>query len=118
VEIPTGKKNQTFGFDVKFTFAGGNRYTPVDLQQSILHNDAVYIDSLAFSKQFSDYQKIDVKLSYRINRKKVSHYLYIHVENVLNHKNVLQQVYNGTKKEMIKDYQLGLFPYGGYRIEF
>jgi hypothetical protein len=119
VEIPVGKKkNQIIGLDLKFTFAGGNRYTPVDLPQSILYQHAVYIDSMAYSKQFSDYQKIDVKVSFRINRKKASHYIYFHVENVLNHKNVLQQVYNDTKHEMTQDYQLGLFPYGGYRIEF
>jgi hypothetical protein len=118
VEIPIRKKNHILGFDVKFTFAGGNRYTPVDMQETILHNSAVYIDSLAFSKQFKNYQKIDIKLSYRINRKKVSHYIYIHIENILNHKNVLQQVYNNDKKTMVQDYQLGFFPYGGYRIEF
>lgn len=118
IELPIGKKNQTLGFDVKFTLAGGNRYTPVDLPQSILINNAAYIDSLAFSKQFRSYKKLDIKISYRINRKHVSHYFYVHIENTLNNKNVLQQVYNETKKEMTEEYQLGLFPYGGYRIEF
>ena len=118
VEIPVGKKNQIIGLDVKFSFAGGNRYTPIDLQASIQHKQAVPIDSLAFSKQFSDYQKIDVKISYRINRKKVAHYFFFDVENVLNHKNILQQVYDDSKQTMIYDYQLGVFPYGGYRLEF
>ena len=118
IEIPLGKKNQIIGFDIKLTFAGGNRYTPADLQQSILQRNAVYVDSLAFSRQFRDYQKVDVKISYRINQKKVSHYIFIHIENIFNHKNILQQVYNDTKQKMIEDYQLGLFPYGGYRIEF
>lgn len=118
IEVPTGKKNHTMGLDLKFTIAGGNRYTPVDLPMSILHTDAVYIDSLAFTKQFRSYQKLDIKVSYRINRKKVSHYIYFHVENILNHKNVLQQVYNDDKKDMVEEYQLGLFPYGGYRLEF
>ena len=64
------------------------------------------------------YQKIDFKISYRINSKKVSHYIFLHIENIFNRKNVLQEVYNDTKQEMVKEYQLGLFPYGGYRIEF
>jgi len=118
VEIPTGMKNHTIGIDVKFSFAGGNRYTPIDVQRSLLEKRTVYIDSLAFSKQFAAYQKIDVKLSYRINRKKVSHYFFINVENILNRKNILQQVFNASKQEITYDYQLGLFPYGGYRIEF
>jgi len=118
IEIQTGRKNQTLGLDVKFTVAGGNRYTPVNLEQSILKAGPVYIDSLAYSRQFRNYQKLDTKISYRINFKKTSHYFYINIENILNHKNILQQVYNDSKKEMMYDYQLGLFPYGGYRIEF
>jgi hypothetical protein len=117
-EIPIGKKNQILGFDVKFSFAGGNRYTPIDVQQSALQKQTVYIDSLAYSKQFPAYQKIDVKVSYRINRKKVSHYFFFDVENILNRKNILQQVYDPNKHAITYDYQLGLFPYGGYRIEF
>lgn len=118
IELPTKKKNHTIGLDLKVTFAGGNHYTPIDIQQSILTNEAVYIDSLAFSKQFRDYQKTDVKISYRINSKKISHYIFIHVENIFNRKNVLQRVYNENKKSILEEYQLGLFPYGGYRIEF
>lgn len=119
IELPVGeKKNHRIAFDLKFTFAGGNRYTPIDIQQSIRMNDAVYIDSLAFQKQFRDYQKIDVKVSYRINKKKTSHYIFFHIENIFNRKNILQQVYNDNKKAINEEYQLGLFPYGGYRIEF
>ncbi|MBI4946639.1 MAG: TonB-dependent receptor [Bacteroidetes bacterium] len=118
VEIPTGRKNHIIGLDVKFSFAGGNRYTPIDIQRSISEKNAVYIDSMAFSKQFRSYQKIDFKVSYRINQKKVSHYFFINVENILNRKNILQQVYNDSKQAIVNDYQLGLFPYAGYRIEF
>jgi len=119
IELPVGgKKNHRIAFDLKFTFAGGNRYTPIDIQQSIQQNDAVYIDSLAFQKQFRDYQKFDVKLSCRINSKKTSHYIFIHIENIFSRKNILQQVYNDNKQAIVEEYQLGLFPYGGYRIEF
>ncbi|HEY4800808.1 MAG TPA: TonB-dependent receptor, partial [Bacteroidia bacterium] len=97
-EIPAGgKKNQLIGFDVRMTLSGGNRYTPIDIQQSILRKSAVYIDSMAFSKQFHSYQKIDIKISYRINSKKVSHYFFVHVENILNRKNILQRIYNDNK---------------------
>lgn len=118
IEIPLGVKNKIIGLDVKFSFAGGNRYTPINIQQSIADKKAVYVDSLAFSQKFRDYQKIDIKLSYRINRKKVSQYFFIHIENIFDRKNVLQQVYDDNKKIVVQQFQLGLFPYGGYRIEF
>ena len=119
VELPVGsKKNHLIALDLKLTFAGGNRYTPIDIQKSILHREAQYIDSLAFSKRFRDYQKVDLKISYRINRKKASHYIFFHVENLLNRKNILQQVYDESTHGIKEEYQLGIFPYGGYRIEF
>ncbi len=119
IELPVGrKKNQSISFDLRTTFAGGNRYTPIDIQQSILHKSAVYIDSLAFNSQFRAYQKVDFKISYRINTKKASHYIFFHIENIFNRKNILQQVYNDNKQVISEEYQLGVFPYGGYRIEF
>ena len=119
IELPIGgKKNQLIGFDMKMSFAGGNRYTPIDIPKSIEQKNAVYVDSLAFTGQFRDYQKIDFKISYRINSKKASHYFFVHVENIFNRKNILQQVYNDNKQVVVEEYQLGLFPYGGYRIEF
>jgi hypothetical protein len=119
IELPVGgQKNQSISFDLRMTFSGGNRYTPIDMQQSIIHKSAVYIDSLAFSRQFRAYQKVDFKISYRINSKKASHYFFFHIENIFNRKNVLQQVYNDNKQVISEEYQLGIFPYGGYRIEF
>lgn len=118
VEIPVWKKNHLLAFDLKLTLAGGNRYTPIDIDKSILYNYPVFVDSLAWSKKFKSYQKIDLKISYRINSKKASHYIFVHIENILNRKNILRQVYNNQQKAVVEEYQLGLFPYGGYRIEF
>ncbi len=118
IEIPVGKKNKFIAFDVRATFAGGNRYTPIDLARSDSLKQTVYVDSLAWSKKFSDYQKIDFKVSYRINSKKASHYIFVHIENIFNHKNILRQIYDSSKQQIITEYQLGLFPYGGYRVEF
>jgi hypothetical protein len=118
VEIPIGKKNKILGLDAKVTFAGGNRYTPIDEQQSILWGHAVRPDSLAWSKQFRDYQKVDVKVSFRINSRRCTQSIFVHVENVLNHRNILQQVWDDKEQKVKQDYQLGLFPYAGYRIEF
>lgn len=118
VELPVRGKKHLIGLDLKITFAGGNRYTPIDLQKSVQLQEAVYIDSLAFSKKFYNYQKVDLKISCRMNSKKASHYFFVHIENIFNRKNILQQVYNQNKQTIIKEYQLGLFPYGGYRVEF
>ena len=118
-ELPLGKsKNKLISLDVKYTTAGGNRYTPIDLSTSIIDGHAAYYDNLAYSQRFTPYSRLDVKLSFRLNRKKVSHLLYVNVENILNQQNILQQTYDPSSQTVHSEYQLGVFPYGGYRLEF
>lgn len=117
-EFKLGHGNKTMALDVKVTIAGGNRYTPVDIEASEIANAAVYQNQFAYSEKYKDYSKIDFKMSFKFNRKKITESFFVNIENIFNTKNILREVYNPDKKETISEYQLGLFPYGGYRIEF
>jgi hypothetical protein len=118
-ELLLGKsRNRAIALDLKYTQAGGNRYTPIDLEASRLAGMAVYRDDQAFSKKQMDYSRFDVKLSLRSNRKRISHSFFVVVENIFDRKNILRETYNDDIKDIQKEYQLGLFPYFGYRIEF
>jgi hypothetical protein len=112
------KKNKFISLDLKYTQAGGNRYTPIDLEQSNIQGKTVYYEAQAFGKKQKDYSRFDVKLSYKTNRKKTSQIVFITVENIFNTQNMLRESYNVKQQSIQKEYQLGLFPYGGYRIEF
>ena len=81
-------------------------------------NKQIFIDNEAFTQTYKDYSRFDVKLSYKTNRKKTSQIIFITVENIFNTQNILEETYNTTTQSIQKEYQLGLFPYGGYRIEF
>jgi hypothetical protein len=118
-ELALGKsKNKLLSFDVKYTTAGGNRYTPIDVNASIAQRQKVEIDNQAFSQRFAPYSRLDFKVSFRLNRKKTSHMLFVNIENILNHRNILQQTYDPISQSVHTEYQLGVFPYGGYRVEF
>lgn len=118
-ELPfTKNKNKALSLDLKYTQAGGNRYTPIDIEKSNMAKQTIYKDDEAFSKKLKDYSRFDLKLSYKTNRKKTSQSLFIVIENVFNTQNILQEAYNLDTQQIQKEYQLGLFPYGGYRIEF
>ena len=118
-ELALGKsKNRTLSLDLKYTLAGGNRYTPIDLEKSKLYGQAVYNDEDAFTKKYPDYSRFDVKLSFKTNRKKTSQILFVVVENIFDTPNILRESYNAKTESIQKEYQLGLFPYAGYRIEF
>jgi hypothetical protein len=117
------KSNGTLVFDVKVTWAGGKRYTPIDVEASKNSNDdgafnTVYIDERAYEKQFPDYLKADVKIGYRLDGKKVSQVWEFYVENVTNHKNSLNQTFNSNTGEIETVYQLGFFPLFNYKIYF
>lgn len=118
-ELEVGKqKNKFVSFDLKYTLAGGNRYTPIDLEQSKIQGKAVLIEQEAFSRKLKDYSRFDIKISYKTNRKKTSQSIFIVIENIFDTKNILRESYNKKLQAVQKEYQLGLFPYGGYRIEF
>jgi hypothetical protein len=118
-ELGLGKqKNKSMSIDLKYTQAGGNRYTPIDLEQSNLQGKTVLFDNEAFSKKLKDYSRFDIKISYKTNRKKTSQSIFIVVENIFDTQNILRESYNKELQAVQKEYQLGLFPYGGYRIEF
>jgi hypothetical protein len=118
-ELNLGKsKNRALSLDLKYTLAGGNRYTPIDLEKSKLYNKAIYKDDEAFTKKYNDYSRFDVKVSFKTNRKRTSQIVFVVVENIFDTPNILREAYNTKTQSIQREYQLGLFPYAGYRIEF
>lgn len=108
-------------FDFKITWAGGKRYIPVDLEASRENNDAFvteYKEELAYSFQFPNYFKSDIKIGYRRNGAKVSQLWEFYLENVTNHKNPLNQTYSRSMDAVENVYQLGIFPLFNYRLYF
>ena len=116
------KQNSTLVFDLKVTWAGGKRYTPIDTEASKREDNGafntVYIDELAYEKQFPDYLKADVKIGYRRDGKRVSQVWEFYVENITNHKNPLNQIFKESTGEVETVYQLGFFPLFNYKIYF
>jgi hypothetical protein len=108
-------------FDLKVTWAGGKRYIPVDLGASRQNNGSFgveYFEEQAYSVQFPDYFKADIKIGYRRNGEKVSQLWEFYLENATDHKNPLTQTYSRGEDAVINIYQLGIFPVFNYRIYF
>ena len=111
-------QKHTISIDVRGTYAGGKRYTPINLAASIAAGDEVRDGSRAFELQYADYFRIDVKPGYRFNTKKVTHEFTIDIQNVTKNENVFQQSYD-IKNQVIKtDYQLRFFVIPQYRVLF
>ncbi len=105
-------------FDVRFTVAGGARYTPIDVDASALARRAVYIDTSAYSQQFEPYYRLDLGLTYRMSRPKVTQEFQASCQNVTDKANPLYNQYNPDNNRLENVYQLGIYPLLQYRILF
>ncbi len=117
------KGNKMLTVGTKISVAGGHRYSPPDIQASKINGELVIIDSLRNSLQFKNYFRLDVKLGYKINTKKVTHEIGIDLVNALDTKNILALVYspdprNPNDNPIKEEYQLGLLPLFYYKLDF
>ncbi|MDP1800358.1 MAG: TonB-dependent receptor [Bacteroidota bacterium] len=111
-------QKHVLSIDVRGTYAGGKRYTPIDLEASKAYGDEVRDGTRAYEFKYADYFRLDVKPGYRFNSKKVTHEFTIDVQNVTRNANVFQQSYDIKNQTIKTDYQLRFFVIPQYRLLF
>lgn len=116
-KVGKSKKN-IFGINGKSIFAGGNRITPIDLPASRAAGETVRDNTQRFGAHAPAYWRFDVGISYKINKKRMTHSILLDIQNVTNHENVDYQYYSSNSDRIINVTQTGLFPTFNYRIEF
>jgi len=112
------KKNFTLAFDLKFTYAGGKRFTPIDLESSQLFGREVIFADQLFEDQHPDYLRFDFKTTLKHNGKNVDQQFSVDLQNITNQQNVFQSGYNPTTEQLATIYQRGFFPNVQYKINF
>lgn len=115
---PSGKN--VWFVDTRLTTSGGRYYTPVDLEASQQAGYEVLQEELAFSQQYDDYFRWDVKFGLKINSKtkKQSHQFYFDLQNVTNNENIFVRRYNRLTNNVDQVDQIGFFPDFGYKFQF
>ncbi len=126
-EFKIGEK-QVIGIGTKITGAGGKRYGLVDIAQTDSLKEIIFRDSLFNDLQFKDYFRIDLKISWRMNAKKVTHEFGLDLVNILNTNNLLSLAYAPSLDPTIlastnyqpisQKTQLGFLPIFYYKIDF
>ncbi|MFY8108353.1 MAG: TonB-dependent receptor [Bacteroidia bacterium] len=106
------------GLNIKTIWAGGQRITPIDLEQSRLKGEAVYVDGLAFTQQNPNYFRTDLRVSIKKNRTKSTSIWSLDFQNVSNNKNVGGNYYDVETQTIKTWYQAPLIPVLSYKIEF
>jgi hypothetical protein len=111
-------QKHVLSIDVRATYAGGKRFTPIDLEASKAEKDEVRDGTRAFELQYADYFRLDIKPGYRFNTKRVTHEFTIDIQNVTRNANVFQQSYDIKNQTIKTDYQLRFFVIPQYRVLF
>ena len=121
-EIATGNrgwfKNSTIGLNVKLTYYGGYRDTPINVGASRQRGETVRYDTLAYTLQLPDYFRTDVRLSWKKNRPRSTRTLSLDVQNVTNRQNVFGRYFDPQTGTTRTNYQTGLLPVLSYRVAF
>ncbi|MCU0429663.1 MAG: TonB-dependent receptor [Cytophagaceae bacterium] len=118
-EFHLDKENRrTISLDIKMTHSGGRRIIPVDVAASKAAGEQRLRYNEAYDQKVKAYFRTDIKISYNVNRAKASHNFFIAADNVSNRQNVLTEFWDSEKGEVRTEYQLGIFPYLGYKVNF
>lgn len=124
VEYPIGKeKKNSINLGTKITYGGGKRYSPVNLAASNAVMDVVAQDDKVNTLQFAPYNRVDLRVSYKINGRKTGVEIALDLLNIFNTRNILALSYspdpaNRTADPLLKNYQLGFLPLFYIRIDF
>lgn len=125
-EWMVGKQNQNvFNISLKYSTQGGLHYTPLDtdamnklLDNGIIIDDVIYKDKEAMSKQFSPDHVVDFTVSFKLNKKRVSHTFALESVNIFLHEASYGQTYR-INNRTIRDEKMGIsLPNLFYRLDF
>ncbi len=115
------KFNNKFTLEVnlKAIYAGGKRKLPIDVNASIAEEEMKFDWNNAYEEKFSDYYKIDGRISFNLNSGKYNQEWAIDFQNLTNNtSNVLMDSWDNETQAIRTEYQSGLFPMFLYRVYF
>jgi outer membrane receptor protein involved in Fe transport len=118
------KRNQTLGLNARAFVAGGRKIIP--LRRDAAGNLAVDVSknqvwdySRAFETSLDDPYQIQLSASYKWNKRRATHEIFLNLDNVTNHKGKILEFYDETEPGNIGyQTQFGFFPNLMYRVYF
>lgn len=112
------KPNDLWEFSLRWVFAGGAPFTPLDLEASAAAGRDVLDKARINQARYPDYHSLNVRLDRRMNFQGSNLVWYASVWNVYNRKNVAGYYWNGLKSKLETSYQWGMLPVFGLEWEF
>jgi hypothetical protein len=125
-EFPNlGKRNnQTLGLNMRAFVTGARRIIPLlrDAQGNLAvdaANNRIWDYDRAFESQLDVPYQIQVSASYKWNKRRTTHELFLNLDNVTHHKGRITEFYDETQPDKVGYMtQFGFFPNLMYRVYF
>jgi hypothetical protein len=112
------KLSDAWEFSVRWVYAGGPPYTPLDLEASAAAGRDVLDASRINEARYPDYHSLNVRFDRRFQFQGSNLVWYVSVWNVYNRKNVAGYSWNALKGQLDTAYQWGRLPIFGLEWEF
>lgn len=112
------QKIRTVGLNLKLTWMGGHRESPIDLQASAEQDKTVRDETHAFEEQMPAYFRLDTGIRLKRNYEHLTTTLALDIQNTTNRQNVFGRYYDTKSDEVKYWYQAPLIPVLSYRVEF
>ncbi len=112
---------QTLGFDIKTTWAGGKRYIPFTTYADPSGSNTYIQDfneEKAFTSRYRDYSRTDFKITWRRNGKRITQEWAVEAQNIFDQQNIYGEQFNKQTGEKSYIYQMGRLVVPQYRIIF
>jgi hypothetical protein len=109
---------QKFSVNLRYLIRGGNRYTPINLSESIKRNTTVLTSSQIMQAQYPTFQRLDLSIAYKLNRAKHTWTIRADLQNILDIDNVIEERYDANAKALTYRYALPLIPILSTRVDF
>ncbi|WP_421830556.1 TonB-dependent receptor [Larkinella sp.] len=106
------------GLNLKLTYYGGYRTTPIDIVESIRKQETVYVDSQSYTRKLPNYFRTDVRLSWKRNRPHSTRTLSLDLQNATNRQNIFGQYFEPRTGLIKTSYMTPLIPVLSYRVAF
>ena len=111
-------KQKSLSVNLRYLLRGGNRYTPINLVESIKRNTTVGIQSKAFESQYPNFERYDFSLAYRINKLNHTWSFRLDLQNIFNTNNIIEERYDSNVKGLSYRFALPLIPIMSSQLEF
>ena len=111
-------KQKSLSVNLRYLLRGGNRYTPINLAESIKRNTTVTVPAKAFESQYPNFERYDFSLAYRINKLNHTWSFRMDLQNIFNTNNIIEERYDSNVKGLSYRYALPLIPIISSQLEF